>query len=300
VSVTAGTWPPTPAVVDHSLDETGGDRRSRLVNRLVVWICLGVTGLLMLTLAAILAFVVITGLPAISITFLTQGVVDYNQGGALAAILGSLQLVPIATLIATPIGVLAGVYLAEGGQRRFARVLRFCAELMYGLPPVVIGIFAFTILVAPFGKYSAIAGALALAVIMLPIITRAVEEVLLLVPGSVREASLALGIPAWRTVVSVVIRTALGGILTAVMLAVARAAGETASLIFTAYGGGQAINAGDLGAPTDSLPTFIYYNSRAPDDILVSQASGASLLLLAFVLLVNVLVRGRTVGRRAQ
>ncbi len=296
----AAAWPPVPAAADHSLDETAGDRRGRLVNRVIVALCLAATGLLMAALLAILGFVVVTGLPAINVTFLTQGVTDYNQGGALAAILGSLQLVPLATLMSAPIGILAGVYLAEGGERRFSRVLRVSAELMFGLPPVIIGIFVFTILVAPFGKYSAFAGSVALAVIMLPIITRAVEEVLLLVPGSVREASLALGIPAWRTVVSVVLRTALGGILTAVMLAVARGAGETASLIFTAYGGGQAINAGDLGAPTDSLPTFIYYNSRAPDDILVSQAAGASLLLLAFVLLVNVLVRGRSIGRRAQ
>lgn len=286
-----------PAVTDI-LRPTRRDRRRAIINRAASLLCLAAAGVVTISLGAILAFVVGNGLLGLDAQFFTRESTAYNQGGALAAIAGSLQIVPLATLLAAPVGILAGVYLAEPHGGRLASVLRFATETMVGLPSVVVGIFAFSVLVLPFRQYSALAGAVALAIIMLPIIARASEEILLLVPGSVREAALALGIPVWRTTLSVVVRTALGGILAAVMLAVARAAGETAPLILTAVGS-QALNVGDVLAPMDSLPTFIYFASGQPDDVLVAQAWSASLVLLVFVLVVNVLVRGRSIGRRA-
>ena len=140
-------------------------------------------------------------------------------------------MVGLATLIAIPFGVLAGVYVNEFSSRRSARGVRFAADVLVGVPSILIGIFVYTFLVLPFKQYNAFAGSVALAVIMVPVIMRTTEEILKLVPGTLREASLALGIPTWRTVVSVVIRTGLPGILTGIMLAVARAAGETAPLL---------------------------------------------------------------------
>ena len=286
--------------VDHALDLDRGDRRKILVNRLATVLSLAVASVLLLALLAILGTVVVRGIGALTVTFFTQGAVDWDQGGALAAIIGSLMLVPLATLIAAPIGIGAGVLLAETRSGRFSSLVRTCTEILVGLPPIVVGIFVFMLMVAPVGHTSALAGVVAIAIIMTPLIARSVEEILRLVPGSLREASLALGIPEWRTIMSVVVKGAMGGILTAVMLALARGAGETASLMLTAYSGGQVINEFDMTSATDSLPTFIYYNAGQANDTLVAQAWGASLLLLVFVLLVNLLVRGRSIGRRAQ
>ncbi len=283
----------------HLLDDGVSDRRRRRSELGWVALCAVGSALVVATLVLIIGCVAANGIAAISATFLTQGVVDYDQGGALFAILGTLQLVPLAAALAAPIGILAGIFVAEKRNSRVAHVVRVAAETMSGLPTIIVGVFVFTIIVAPTGQYSAGAGVIALAIIMLPVITRSVEEILLLVPGSVREASLALGIPAWRTSISVVLRTALAGVLTAVMLGVSRGAAETASLVLTAYGGGQAGNFGDLGSPTDSLPTFIYANSISPDPVLVTQAWGASLVLLVIVLALNLLVRNRSIGRRA-
>ena len=186
--------------------------------------------------------------------------------------------------------------VAEFAGRRSAHLVRFAADVMVGVPSILIGIFVFTFLVLPFKQYNAFAGSVALGLIMIPVILRTTEETLRLVPGSLREASLALGIPMWRTVLSVVIRTGLGGILTGVMLAFARAMGETAPLLFTALGS-RLVNVGDFGKPMDSLPVFIYVNARQPYELLNQQAWGAAFLLLLIVLVINVSVRARTWGR---
>ena len=161
---------------------------------------------------------------------------------------------------------------------------------------ILIGLFVFTFLVLPFQQFNAFAGSVALAVIMIPVVLRTTEEILNLVPRTLREASLALGIPVWRTVLSVVIPTGLGGILTGVMLAFARAMGETAPLLFTALGS-RIVNVGGFGKPMDAMPLFIYANARSPYPVLNEQAWGVAFLLLAFVLVVNLLVRARTRGR---
>jgi phosphate transport system permease protein len=254
-------------------------------------------------LAAIIAFVVINGAAGLDLDLLTKprralGI----GGGALGAILGSLQLVALATLVAMPVGVGAAIYVTEFGGQRVARGVRFVADVLAGVPSILVGIFVFTFLVLPFRQFNAFAGAIALAVLMFPVIMRATEEFVRLVPGSIREASLALGIPVWRTVVSVVIRTAMPGIVTGILLAVARAAGETAPLLFTALGS-RLVNVGDYAKPMDALPIFIYTNARQPYAELNQQAWGAALLLLLLVLITNLVARriaSRSPSRRGQ
>ena len=162
--------------------------------------------------------------------------VGQKGGGMANAIVGTLELVGIATLIGVPIGVGAGIYLAAHRGSRFASAARFGADVMMGVPSIVVGIFAYAVVVRPMGGFSTLAGAVALAMIMIPLVTRTTEEMLLLVPHELREAALALGVPGWRTTLSVVARTAISGIATGVILAIARVAGETAPLLFTAFG----------------------------------------------------------------
>jgi phosphate transport system permease protein len=281
------------------LTRTAGDRRRAIIDGTMRTLCLAATILAIVPLVAIIGYVVINGISALSIDLLTKGPTALGKGGgAAAAILGTIQLVLLASVIAIPVGVLGGVYVHEFSDRRSARTIRFAADVFVGVPSILIGIFTFTILVLPFKQYNAFAGAIALVFIMIPVIMRSTEEILRLVPGSLREASLALGVPMWRTVASIMIRTGLPGILTGVMLAVARAAGETAPLLFTALGS-RLINVGDWGQPMDALPLFIYRNARQPFPLLNEQAWGAALLLLLFVLVVNILVRFRTFGQRA-
>ncbi len=279
------------------LQRTNVGRRRRWVDIGMRSLSLGMAILCVVPLAAVLLFVTINGAAALNLDLITKPSRALgNGGGALSAILGTFQMVPLAALLAIPTGVAGGVYVAEFAGRRSARLVRFAADVMVGVPSILIGIFVFTFLVLPFKQYNAFAGSVALALIMIPVILRTTEEILHLVPGSLREASLALGIPIWRTVWSVVIRTGLGGILTGVMLAFARAMGETAPLLFTALGS-RLVNVGDFGKPMDSLPVFIYVNARQPYELLNQQAWGAAFLLLLIVLVINVAVRARTWGK---
>ena len=250
----------------------------------------GATILILIPLVALVGYVTVNALPWIDLEFLTSGPVDFVRGGALNAMLGSLQMIPLATLIAAPVGILAGIFLAELAPPRWASAIRFGTDVMVGLPSVVVGVFCYALLVVPFHGYSAIAGIVALAVIMVPVIARNTEEILRLVPASVREGALALGMPRWRVILTVLIRAGLGGLVTGVVLAVARGAGETAPLLLTALGS-RLVNVGRLGEPMDTLPTFIYTNSGQPSPVLVGQAWAAALILLVFVLAANIIVR---------
>jgi len=278
------------------LTSNRGGRR-RFVDRAMRGLALAATIACVVPLVAVLLFVTINGLPAVTIDLLTKPPKALGVGGgAVTAILGSIQMVSLAALMAIPVGVLAGVFLSEFASRRSARVVRFAGDVLVGVPSILIGVFVFAFLVLPFRQYNAFAGSVALAVIMIPVIMRTTEEILKLVPRDLREASFALGVSRWRTVLSIVIRTGLPGVLTGVMLAVARAAGETAPLLFTALGS-RLVNVGDLRRPMDALPLFIYNNARQPYPVLNEQAWGAAFLLLLFVLVVNVAVRARTWGR---
>jgi phosphate transport system permease protein len=286
------------ASISDRLTGVSAGRRRTTVDRTMRTLSLVAALLCVVPLGAVLVFVAAKGLPALSLDLITKGPKALGIGGGAAnAVLGTLQMVPIAALIAIPSGVLGAIYVAEFGNRRSARIVRFCADVLVGIPSILIGIFVFTFLVLPFKQFNAFAGSVALAIIMLPVVMRTTEESLHLVPNSLREASLALGVPMWRTVLSVVLRTGLPGILTGSMLAFARAMGETAPLLFTALGS-RLFNVGNLGQPMDALPLFIYTNARQPIEALNEQAWGAAALLLLVVLFINIVVRARSFGRR--
>ena len=291
---TAAAAPTRAATI---LGRRAGGRRT-FVDRFMRTLCLVAALFCVVPLAAVLAYVTVKGIGALNLDLLTkepraQGI----GGGALPAILGTLQMVPVAAFMAIPFGVLAGVYVHEYGSARSGRAIRFAADVLVGVPSILVGIFVYTFLVLPFKQYNALAGSVALAIIMIPVIMRTTEEILKLVPGSLREASLALGVLRWRTTLWIVVRTALPGVLTGIMLAVARAAGETAPLLFTALGS-RLVNVGDFTKPMDALPLFIYTNARQPYELQNEQAWGAAFLLLLLVLGINVFVRLRSANRR--
>jgi phosphate transport system permease protein len=296
--MTAGVASPVAPPLAERLGRGSLSRSRDLRDRGMRGLAFGAAVLCLVPLAAVIAFVTANGLGALNLDLVTKPPKALGiGGGALNAVLGTLQLVPLAALIAMPVGILGAVYVGEFGDLRSARIIRFSADVMSGVPSILIGIFVFTFLVLPFRQFNAFAGSVALAVIMIPVILRTTEETLRLVPGTLREASLALGVPMWRTVLSVVLRTGLTGILTGAMLAIARAMGETAPLLFTALGS-RLVNFGNLAQPMDALPIFIYRNASQANVELNKQAWGAAFLLLIVVLVINVLVRFRTWGRR--
>jgi phosphate transport system permease protein len=221
-------------------------------------------------------------------------------GGMANALAGSLEIVAMAALIGLPVGFIAGIYLSEFEDRRFASAVRFVADLLNGMPSVVVGLLAWSILVVPMRTYSAIAGSMALAVMLIPIVTRQTEQFLREVPQSLREGALALGASKWKMIVTVVVPAGSKGILTGMILGVARIAGESAPLLFTALN--NQYWPGSLTQPTASLPVMIYFRALSPYDDWHRQAWAAGLVLIAFVLIANisaryVLARGISVPR---
>jgi phosphate transport system permease protein len=210
-------------------------------------------------------------------------------GGMANAIVGTGILILVASALGLPIGIGAGLYLAEQRGTRLANVVRFLSDVLNGLPSIVLGIFAWGMLVRPFKHYSALAGAIALSAMMIPLVTRTTEEMIRLVPVSMREAALALGYTRWRTSLAVVLRTALPGIVTGALVAVARIAGETAPLLFTAFG--NSFWSPGWNQPTAALPDTIYKYAIAPYEDWHRQAWAAGLVLLSLVLIVNIAAR---------
>jgi phosphate transport system permease protein len=248
----------------------------------------GLAGLAALASAAllifILAYVVVQGAPALNAAFFTERPKPFGVegGGVGPAIAGTLIMTVLAGVIAVPVGLGAAIFVTEYRGGRLASATRFASELIAGLPSIVVGVFVWAFLVRGLiGGYAALAGAVALAVIMVPIVARTVEEVLRLVPGSLREAALALGAPKWRVIVAVVLPTARAGIATAVVLAFARAAGETAPLILTALG--NLFFSIDLLKPIAALPLQIYQYAASPYDDWHAKAWGGSLVLIAVI-----------------
>ncbi len=217
------------------------------------------------------------------------------QGGVLHGIIGTLLISGAALLMALPIGLLAGIFLSEFGQYRIATVVRFCCDVLSGAPSIVVGVVAYILLVQRFREFSGLAGSVALMVLMVPTITRTTEEMLKLVPQSIREAALALGAPAWYATFRVVMPAALGGIVTGVLLAFARGAGETAPLLLTILGNNNL--SFDLLKPIAALPLLIYNYTGSPFPSEVNLAWGTAFVLMVMVLAVNILVRLATRGR---
>lgn len=264
-------------------------RRLRLTNRLVHTLCIVATVLAVVPLAALVGYVTVQGIGGITLSFFTELPKPVGEvgGGMANAIVGSLTLIGLASLIGIPIGVLAAVYLAEfGADTQFGKIVRFSTDVMTGIPSIVVGIFVYTLVVISMRRFSAIAGGIALAVLMLPTVTRTTEELIKLVPDSLREAALALGVPQWRATVFVVLRTAAPGIATGVMLAVARVAGETAPLLFTAFNN-RFWNQG-LDQPIGSLPVQIFSYAVSPYSDWHRQAWAAALVLVVMVLVLNI------------
>ncbi|MEU0030403.1 phosphate ABC transporter permease PstA [Streptomyces sp. NPDC006335] len=237
------------------------------------------------------------GVKVLDFYFLTHSmglVADSEPGGGIYhAILGSLEQVGLATVIAAPIGVLTAIYLVEYGRGNLARAVTFFVDVMTGIPSIVAGLFILSIMLMfdmePFG----FAGSLALAILMMPVVVRSTEEMLKLVPNELREASLALGIPKWRTILKVVLPTSIGGIMTGIMLAIARIAGETAPVLLLVWGN-SLINANPFEGAQQSLPLYIYqqYANSAGAGAAYDRAWAASLTLIAFVMILNLVARG--------
>lgn len=239
----------------------------------------------------ILAFVFKRGYPAINLAFFTDLPKPVGEiGGGLAhAFVGSLKLIFIASLIAVPWGVGLGIYLSEYGHGKFAESVRFATQLLASVPSIVIGLFAYAVFVYPFHHFSALAGSMALAIIMIPTVAKTSEELLKMVPTHIREAGLGLGLPRWRVTLSVVLRGCRSGIITGVMLAVARAAGETAPLLFTALSSQNFSSS--LTEPTASIPVMIYTYAITPYEDWHQKAFAAALVLVVFILVTNLITR---------
>ncbi len=274
-----------------SLRATGRVRRRKLGNHVMEGGATLASALAIAVLGIVVVSVLLKGLPALSLDFFTKGQAFFGQsgGGIANAFVGTALLVTMAGAMAVPFGVLVAVYVSEFARPVVARVIRLTLDVLNGVPSIVIGIFVFALLVVGHAQ-SGYAGSVALAIIMLPLVSRATMEVLVLVPATLREASLALGISRWRTVVGVILPTTVSGMLTGATLAVARAAGETAPLLFTSsiYGNGVST---DVTKALSSIPVTIFVYSEQPDPALHAQAWAAAFVLIAFVLLTSLASR---------
>jgi phosphate transport system permease protein len=268
----------------------------RLKDNVVTFAAGAAVLLVLLPLGAIFAYLVYRGIGSLNWAFLTQTPKPVGEpgGGMANAIGGSILILLIGSTVGVPLGIGAGIYLAEYGRNRFGDLIRFTADVLNGVPSIVIGIVAYSIVVLSQKHFSALAGGVALAIMMIPTITRATEEMLLLVPIQVREAAYGLGVPRWRTTLSITLRTATSGVITGVMLAFARVAGETAPLLFTAFGN-QYWN-WNVNQPTAALPLQIFTYAISPFDEWHRQAwAGALILIILIVVAVSAvrLVAGR-------
>jgi len=287
-----GTPPGPPRVRRPApLRIRGPSAARRINNGAVIALCHVAAALVVLPLLLIVWHLIEKGLGGLSLAFFTHlpKPVGEPGGGVANAIVGTLVLAGLAALIAVPVGVGAGLYLAEYGDGRLGALVRYTADVLSGVPSIVVGVAAYGLVVVPMGRFSALAGGVALGLLMLPTIVRSTEEVVRLVPRSYREAALGLGAPRWRMIHSVVLPAASGGVVTACLLGLARAAGETAPLLFTALGSRFWTLA--LDRPIASLPVYIYDYARAPYDDWNRQAWAAALVLLLLVTILSALVR---------
>jgi phosphate transport system permease protein len=265
--------------------------KRKMVNSAFCALILIAAGVALASLFYVFGYVVYQGLPSLNQHFLTElpKPVGEPGGGMANALAGTAILIALASFVGIPWGIFAGVYLSEYGRGRFGALVRFCTDLMTSVPSIIIGLFVYVLVVLPMKRFSAVAGAIALAFIMVPIVARTTEELLRLVPVHIREAGLALGLPRWKVILRIVLRGSLGGITTGVMLAVARVAGETAPLLFTALGNNYWHQG--LDQPIASLPVQIYNYAISPFEDLHRQAWAGALVLVLFVFAINVITR---------
>jgi len=241
-------------------------------------------------LLIIIGFIAYQGISSLSWEFLTDTPKPVGEGGGIGnAIVGSAMMTLLAAAIGLPVGIAAGVYLAEFGKNWYGNTIRFIADTLIGVPSIIIGIFIYTVVVMPMGRQSGLAGGLALAIIMIPIVARTTEEMINLVPNSMREGALALGAPQWRVSWNIVLPAATSGIATGAMLAIARITGETAPLLFTALN--SRFYNFYYDQPMSSLTVQIYNFATGPFEVEHAMAWAATVLLVGFILVINIVVR---------
>jgi phosphate transport system permease protein len=263
----------------------------RAVDRLMTAVAVLTVILVLLPLGAIFAYLIYKGIGSINWAFLTQTPKPVGEpgGGMANAIVGSMEILAIASAMGVPLGIGAGIYLSEYGRNRYGDVVRFVSDVLNGVPSIVIGIVAYAIVVLRQKHFSAVAGGVALAIMMVPTIARTTEQMLLLVPQAIREAAYGLGVPRWRTTLSITLRTATSGVITGVMLAFARVAGETAPLLFTAFG--NQFWTHDINQPTAALPLQIFTYAISPFDEWHRQAWAGALVLIVLIVAAVTAVR---------
>jgi phosphate transport system permease protein len=265
--------------------------RRRIADQLATATAVLCVLLVMIPLAAIFIYLVIRGIGSLNLAFFTQipKPVGESGGGMANAIVGSIVILAVGSVIGVPLGVGSGIYLSEYSRGQFGKLVRFTADVLNGMPSIVIGVAVYALLVVRQKSFSAFSGGVALGIMMIPTITRSTEEMLRLVPNSIREAALGLGIPQWRSTLSITLRTAMSGVVTGVMLAFARVSGETAPLLFTAFG--NSFWSTKLNQPIAALPLQIYVYAISPFDEWHRLAWAGSLVLIVIIVVTSASVR---------
>jgi phosphate transport system permease protein len=265
-------------------------RRRKIINSVMSGVTAACTLFAVAVLLLILSYIMVRGVSSLSLQFLIDTPKPVGEGGGIGnSIVGSLMMTLLASAIGLPVGIGAGVYLAEFGKNFFGNMIRFVADTLIGVPSIIIGIFIYTLIVLPMGRQSGLAGSLALAIIMIPIVARTTEEMILLVPNSMREGALALGAPQWRVIWDIILPAASTGIATGAMLAIARITGETAPLLFTALNSRFYNYFYDQ--PMASLTVQIFNYATGPFDVEHKLAWAATLVLVGLILIINIIVR---------
>ena len=284
------------------IDTSGGFRyvRRRLSGGFMLALCYLSSALALVPLLLIFFYTVSRGIGHLNLDFFIKMPKPVGEpgGGMANAIFGTLILIATGSAIGLPAGVMTGIYLAEFGRNKFGSVVRFMTDVLSGVPSIVAGVVAYGLVVAPMKHFSAFAGGVAMAILMIPTVTRTTEEMIRLVPGSYREAGLALGIPQWKTTVQIILRTAFRGIVTGILLAIARVAGETAPLLFTALG--NRFWSTSVTEPIASLTVFIYDYAKSPFEDWNNQAWTAALVLVLLIFILSLSVRFVTRSRYSQ
>jgi phosphate transport system permease protein len=264
----------------------------RFKSNMAISIIYALTGLALVPLALVLWYTIVNGLPAVrhpEFFFNVERPVGFPGSGISHAIVGTAMMVGMASLVAIPIGVISGVYLAEYGHGRWPSWVRLASDVLVGAPSIAIGLFAYAILVVPLHHYSAVSASAALSILMLPVVIRTTESAVGLIPGGLRESGLALGLPRWRVSLQLILPAAAPGVITGALLAVARAAGETAPLLFTAFG--NPLWSVDPTNAMSALPLIVFRDALTPYTELHDQAWGAALVLVSMVLMINLASR---------
>ncbi|MFA5011335.1 MAG: phosphate ABC transporter permease PstA [Ignavibacteria bacterium] len=274
--------------------------RRKIKSTIMLMACIIAAFIAILPLLYIFFYTTMQGASSLDLAFFTElpKPVGETGGGMANAIVGTFILVGLGSLIGIPVGLMAGIYVNEYSKSILANLVKFVTDVLSGIPSIIIGIFAYGVLVIPMQRFSALAGGFALGILMIPTITRTTEEMLKLVPHSLREAALALGIPRWKTTLRIVLRTASGGIITGILLAIARAAGETAPLLFTSFG--NSFWASNLDEPIASIPVQIFNYAISPYEEWHRKAWAGAFVLICIVFIVSLIVRLATRNKYSQ